>query len=347
MSDSYPARVVDAHDNYGRGGDLALYPEDRREVMQTLRNSLYPGASWASIDMVLAWCRVNQVDPFLKPVHIVPMSVKKPGTDIYEWRDVLMPGIADYRIKAARSGQYIGKSEPVFGPTVEYNLSGAIVQVPEFCTITVRRLVMGQIAEFAATEYWKENYAVAKRGTLAPNAMWARRGRGQLAKCAEAQALRMAFPEFNGGMATAEEMEGKTFDYPQAHELPPIARGMSKLDTLANSIAPPPAAEEEAAQDDGPETQADAPEAAREPPANGQTRLDAAFETTLERFGKMTSAEIEAAVQTEFYKGMIRALNDAGRSADIAQLAKIRTASMRRAPQADDDTFPGDKPVQE
>jgi hypothetical protein len=29
--------------------------------------------------------------------------------------------------------------------------------------------------------------------------------------CAEAQALRMAFPEFSGGQVTAEEMEGKTF----------------------------------------------------------------------------------------------------------------------------------------
>lgn len=40
--------------------------------------------------------------------------------------------------------------------------------------------------------------------------MWAKRPYGQLAKCAEAQALRKAFPEV-GSMPTAEEMAGKEF----------------------------------------------------------------------------------------------------------------------------------------
>ena len=38
--------------------------------------------------------------------------------------------------------------------------------------------------------------------------MWAKRPYAQLAKCAQAQALRMAFPE-SCGQATAEEMAGK------------------------------------------------------------------------------------------------------------------------------------------
>lgn len=197
--------------------ELEPYDEGMRQVMQSLRNSLYPGAQYASIEMVLTYCRVNQIDPFLKAVHIVPMSVKKPGTrNDYEWRDVLMPGIADYRIKAARSGVYAGKSEPIFGPDVEYTLGtgsdAKTYRVPEWCKVVIKKMVGNHVAEFPAVEYWMENYATAGRNTDAPNSMWARRPRGQLSKCCEAQALRMAFPELTGGAPTAEEMEGKPYE---------------------------------------------------------------------------------------------------------------------------------------
>jgi len=75
--------------------------------------------------------------------------------------------------------------------------------------VTVKRIVQGHAREFIATERWLENYATAKRDTQAPNAMWKKRPYGQLAKVAEAQALRMAFPEFSAGY-TMEEMQGKT-----------------------------------------------------------------------------------------------------------------------------------------
>ena len=39
--------------------------------------------------------------------------------------------------------------------------------------------------------------------------MWTKRKRGQLSKCAEAGALRKAFPEEVGNEYTVEEMEGK------------------------------------------------------------------------------------------------------------------------------------------
>ena len=73
-----------------------------------------------------------------------------------------------------------------------------------------RQLASGTIGDFTAVEYWTENYAVkgGKERSIAPNAMWTKRPRGQIAKCASAQALRNAFPEI-AAQYTAEEMEGK------------------------------------------------------------------------------------------------------------------------------------------
>lgn len=182
----------------------ALITENDAGLLRVMRDSLYPGARPESVKMVLAYCRARNLDPMLKPVHIVPMPVKINGR--YDMVDVPLPGIGLYRIQAARSGVYGGKTEPEFGPDVTRKLDGLEVTFPQWCKITVYR---GDKA-FTAREMWMENYATAGRDTAKPNSMWAKRPYGQLAKCAEAQALRMAFPEAVGSEPTAEEMEGKT-----------------------------------------------------------------------------------------------------------------------------------------
>lgn len=190
--------------------EKSLTVQDKSELIPVLRNSLYPGASDSSIEMVLAYCHVAGLDPMQKPVHIVPMWDRNQN----QMRDVVMPGIGLYRTQASRSEQYAGVTEPEFGPDVMEQIGGHEITYPQWCKVTVKRLLSnGVIAEFTAREFWKENYAVkgGKEKSIAPNAMWARRPYGQIAKCAEAQALRKAFPEF-GAQPTAEEMEGKVID---------------------------------------------------------------------------------------------------------------------------------------
>lgn len=58
-----------------------------------LKNSIYPGAKDESVMMALDYCRARQLDPLLKPVHLVPMYVKDSKTGKGDWRDVVMPGI--------------------------------------------------------------------------------------------------------------------------------------------------------------------------------------------------------------------------------------------------------------
>ena len=211
----------------------ALVSAEQQEAIRTaLKTSLYPGASDGSVDLVLSYCRASGLDPMTKPVHIVPMKVTTGkddrGWDVKETRDVIMPGIGLYRTNASRTGQYAGCSEPVFGPTRELTYKREIwtdgpnnkrikklvdgsMQYPEWCRVTVRKLLGSTVVEFTAVEYWLENYAT-KGDEGAPNAMWEKRAFGQLAKCTEAQALRKAFPEAVGSQPTAEEMEGKTIE---------------------------------------------------------------------------------------------------------------------------------------
>ena len=188
--------------------NLSALSEDA--LVEVLSGSLYPGAERNSVVMVLAYCQAAHLDPMLKPVHIVPIWNSKAK----KMQDTVMPGIGLYRIQAARTGQYAGISDPEYGPSITAKLSGVDVTYPEWCRVTVKRQMSnGLVAEFTANERWLENYATASKDSAAPNAMWKRRAFAQLAKCAEAQALRKAFPEV-GSAPTADEMEGKSFEEP-------------------------------------------------------------------------------------------------------------------------------------
>ncbi len=195
-----------------------------QHIWSALKNSLYTGARDESIKMVLDYCKAAKLDPMQKPVHIVPMSVKNAQTGRYEYKDVVMAGVGLYRIQAARSNQYAGVSEPEFGEDVTCNLGGADITYPKWCKVTVKKIVNNTIVEFTAKEYWLENYA-SKKDELTPNTMWRKRPYGQLAKCAEAQALRKAFPEIVSQHPTAEEMEVKNIT-PKSQSI------SSKLDSV-------------------------------------------------------------------------------------------------------------------
>ncbi len=185
-----------------------------------LRNTIYPGCKDESILMAVDYCRARGLDIMLKPVHLVPMQVKDAQTGQKAWRDVPMPGIGMYRIQASRSGDEAGHDEPEFGPTIEQEFDGSDwnknpvkvkVRYPEWCKYTVYKVIGERIVAYTAKEFWLENYAAQSAKDEAPNAMWKKRPFAQLAKCAEAQALRKGWPEI-GQEPTAEEMEGKGYE---------------------------------------------------------------------------------------------------------------------------------------
>jgi len=190
--------------------------QDDTKLIEVLQNSIYSGVKSESVAMMIDYCRANKLDIMQKPVHAVPMNVRDPQSGSYGWKDVIMPGIGLYRIQADRSGNMAGIDAPEFGEDKtetfrSKNGDSVTVTYPEWCEVKVHKIVGNHIVTFTAREYWLENYASDSAKSTAPNRMWQKRPRGQLAKCAEAQALRKGWPEI-GSSATAEEMAGKTIE---------------------------------------------------------------------------------------------------------------------------------------
>lgn len=198
-----------------QGPRLPYHPavEERFGVDQgawrVLTDAVFPAAERPeSIIMALAYCRARNLDIFKKPVQIVPIYDRKRGGMV----DTVWPGIAELRTTAMRTGSFAGFDDTEYGPMIEENLGGTTVRYPEWAQCTVYRLIAGQKVAFIGPKtFWIETYATAKRESKAPNSMWAKRPRGQLEKCAEAAALRRAFPEEIGNEYAAEEVEGQAF----------------------------------------------------------------------------------------------------------------------------------------
>jgi phage recombination protein Bet len=198
-------------------------PVRRRGVNEaqwrTLKNSLYPGAKSESVLMVIDYCQARKLDPLKKPCHIVPMEVK--NGEAYEWRDVVMPGIYELRTTAQRTGEYLGHSEPEYGEPEDV----AGVTAPMWCKFTAFRWnrEARQRVEFPVRVFFREVVATKRDGKA--NARWSKAPIQMLTKCAEAAALREAFPDEIGGEQTAEEMDGqRAIDAPVVKAEPALER---------------------------------------------------------------------------------------------------------------------------
>lgn len=192
-------------------------PVSRRGITEpqwrTLKTSLFPGAKSESIVMMWDYCVARKLDPLKKPCHIVPMQVKDPVSGEYVWRDVVMPGIYEYRTTATRTGLYMGHSKPEYGPPAEF----LGTTVPEWCEMTIYRwsAASNQRIEYPVRVYFRECAGTRKDKTtkeLVLNQRWATAPIQMMTKVCEAAGLREAFPDELGGEATAEELEGRIID---------------------------------------------------------------------------------------------------------------------------------------
>lgn len=195
---------------------------------RALTDAIFPSASTTdAIILALSYCKARKLDPFKKPVQIVPMWDDKRKMMV----DTVWPGIGELRTTAFRTGQYAGRDAAIFGDDhlMEKLGEASNVRFPEWCEIVVYRLIGGVRVPFHGPRvHWLEIYAT-KKDKVTPNAMWSKRPNGQLEKCAEAAALRAAFPEELGNEYAADEMEGKIIDHGDADAgLAPTTIGVPK-----------------------------------------------------------------------------------------------------------------------
>lgn len=194
-----------------------------QSAWRALVEAVFPAARTAEgVLLALSYCKARKLDPFKRPVHVVPIWDSQRRVYI----ESVWPGIGELRTTAFRTGNYAGSDAATFGPDVTEVFKGRVkagkdawkdvsvtVTFPEWCQMTVYRLLPnGQRAAIPGPRvYWRETYARQGKAEV-PNEMWAKRPRGQLEKCAEAAALRRAFPEEIGNELAAEEVAGQSME---------------------------------------------------------------------------------------------------------------------------------------
>lgn len=136
-------------------------------------------------------CVRTGLDPFAKQVYLVGRWDGRSQSTKY----TIQTGIDGYRLIADRTGAYAGSDESwAEGPN----------GLPTSATVTVYKAVAGVVRGFTATAHWSEYCQTTKDGR--PMGLWAKMPHRMLAKCAEALALRKAFPQDLAGVYTSEEM---------------------------------------------------------------------------------------------------------------------------------------------
>jgi len=214
--------------------------------------AIFPNARSAeAVMLALAYCRKRGLDPMKHAVNIVSMWNSALGREV----ETVWPSINEVQVTAARTGAWAGMDPPQWGPEKTQTFRGRKrvrgqwvdaeipLTFPEWCSVTVYRIVGNQRVSFVEPVYWAEAYGRVGGGEL-PNDMWARRPRGQLLKVAKAMSLRAAFPEESD--YSDEEMAGGEAGPPDAprpaDNWSPPSPSPTSTSSPSPTPTPPPAA---------------------------------------------------------------------------------------------------------
>jgi phage recombination protein Bet len=157
------------------------------------------GASNADLAVFFHVAQRTGLDPFARQVYLISRNTKD-GV-----RQTIQTGIDGYRLVARRAAERadetLGYEDTLWcGPDGKWR----DVWLSDDHPAAAKVVVLRNGHPFSAVALWNEYVQTDRNGN--PNSMWSRMGANQLAKCAEAAALRKAFPQDLSGVYAEEEM---------------------------------------------------------------------------------------------------------------------------------------------
>jgi phage recombination protein Bet len=254
-----------------QGEKAALVPfEFNTEQVELIKKTVAKGCDNNELALFLYTCKRTGLDPLIRQIY----AVKRAGTSN---QMSIQTGIDGYRLIAERTGNYVPGREPTFKEE-----GGKIISA----TAYVKKRVSGEWHEVAATAYFLE-YAQIFNGKLGN--MWEKMGHVMIAKCAEALALRRAFPAEMAGVYTNEEMaQADVVDVTPPAKRPERASGTQpeltpeQLKAKADAAAAKYKAAGEAEAKNNPPAQP----AGSQAPANGGKQAPADLKTAISHITK-------------------------------------------------------------
>ena len=163
----------------------------RSEKIRTaVREVINPDLKDEHLYLFFHECQRRGVHPLDRMIHPV----------VREGRLTIQAGIDYLRSLAEKSGEYFGQDPPVF--VWDEKNPGR----PLEATVTVYRRIRDEKVKFIATARYRSYVALKKDGS--PTFLWVKAPDVMLSKCAEALALRKAFPVQLGGLYAEEELQG-------------------------------------------------------------------------------------------------------------------------------------------
>ncbi len=173
-----------------------------QKQLDILKNSICKGISNEEFEIFLMACKKTQLDPFMKQIYAVQRKNKRPDGS---WGQTMtiQTGIDGYRLIAERTGCYAPGQEPSYSFDSNGNLQSATAYVKK----QTKDGTWHVVSSSAYVDEYMQTFTDKQTGEKKPTGMWVNMPKTMLAKCAESQALRKAFPFEMSGVYTKEEMQ--------------------------------------------------------------------------------------------------------------------------------------------